>query len=309
MDERLTRLDDALLKRHHVLVRGDNPFQQRARLLQALWRERHSLPIGQHRGNPLGSRLAMPFAKESLANYLTPAIREVARTEILGPKAEDKLYGAPRIWEDLLSSQPLCFNLFAELQADLPLASRCLALLAPDKVNEVTAIDFEYSPGRGDLRFTGDRSAFDVFVEYRTTAGESGFLGIEVKYHEDLKNPVADHRSRYDEMADAMGVFRPERREALRRSPLQQIWRDHLLAGSLLAAMPGTYSHGGFVFLHPAENDSCVEAVTRYADCLTDTGTFTSWTLESVVGAFRMAGAGPLAESLSDRYLGFNRIV
>jgi len=60
---------DELLAEHHVLVPSDGAFQRQARLLQARWRERHGLPIGLHRGRPLGSRLAMPFVKETLANY------------------------------------------------------------------------------------------------------------------------------------------------------------------------------------------------------------------------------------------------
>ena len=49
------------------------------------------------------------------------------------------------------------------------------------RVHEVTEEDFEFSPGRGDVRFTGDRSAFDVYVRYKTQSNGSGFIGIEVK--------------------------------------------------------------------------------------------------------------------------------
>ena len=114
----------AVLADHDVLVPTDNSFQRRARLLQALWREEQGLPVGEHRGRRLGSRLAMPAAKEELSNYLTDTIRAVVRAEVLdAARGQGKLYGQPRIFNDLLSSQPLCFNLFGELQQDLPLAS------------------------------------------------------------------------------------------------------------------------------------------------------------------------------------------
>ena len=67
----------------------------------------------------------MPWAEETLANYLNNTIRQVVRHEVM-EKPQDgqrKLFGHPRIFNDLLSSQPLCFNLFAELQQNLPLAS------------------------------------------------------------------------------------------------------------------------------------------------------------------------------------------
>jgi hypothetical protein len=76
--------------------------------------------------------------------------------------------------------------------------------LFPSRIGEVTAVRFEHSPGRGDPRYTGDRSAFDVFVEHATPSGARGFVGIEVKYHEGLTEAASSHKPRYDALADAM---------------------------------------------------------------------------------------------------------
>ena len=85
-----------------------------------------------------------------------------------------KLYGKPRIFNDLLSSQPLCFNLFGELTCDLPLASAVVNSMTDGRFKEVTKIDFEWSPGRRESRYLNDRSAFDVFLRCRTAAGGKG---------------------------------------------------------------------------------------------------------------------------------------
>ncbi len=248
----------------------------------------------------------MPFAKDTLANYLTDSIRDVVRAEVLGPaRGAGKLFGEPRIWNDLLSSQPLCFNLFGELQADLELAKRSLGLLGVD-ADVVTRVTFEHSPGRSDPRFLNDKSAFDVFIEYETS-GQKGFLGIEVKYHENLANPAAKHRDRYSEVAAAMGCFSQSADAELRGRPLQQIWRDHLLAGSLLLADEG-YDRGAFVFLHPADNECCTSALSEYQRYLTDSDTFFVWTLESVVKAAREAGAQSWIDEVEDRYLNLGHI-
>ncbi len=200
----------------------------------------------------------MPFAKDTLANYVTDTIRDVVRAEVLDPrKAEGKLYREPRIFDDLLSSQPLCFNLFGEMQRDLDLASRVFAVLIDDPTVKVTAIEFEHSPGRGDLRFTGDHSAFDVFVAYTSGATTKGFVAIEVKYAESLGGAPARHRPRYDQVADAMGVFLPEARAELRQPPLEQLWRDHLLAGSLLLDKGSGFDEGLFAVVYPEGNTSC----------------------------------------------------
>ena len=98
-----TDIDDEA-RRLHAYVATDNPFQRRARVRQARWRERTGLPIGEHRGRLLGSRLPMPFARDTLANYLTDGIRDVVRAEVLdAKKSAGKLYGQPRIFNDLLA--------------------------------------------------------------------------------------------------------------------------------------------------------------------------------------------------------------
>ncbi len=160
---------DDVLAAHHVLVRRDNEFQRRARLHQALWREKQRLPMGRHGERLLGSRLAMPFAQESLANYLSDGVRSVVRAEV---SRAEKLYTAPRIYDDLLSSQPLCFNLFAELALDHALAGQLVGSLLQKHVR-VTAVEFEHSPGRWNRRFTNDGSAFDVFIDFEAE-GKTG---------------------------------------------------------------------------------------------------------------------------------------
>lgn len=287
-----------LLEGHHALIRRDNDFQREARLRQALWREKRDLPIGLHRGKPLGSRLAMPFAQDTLANYLTENIKRVVRAEV---QKTEKLYREPRIYDDLLSSQPLCFNLFGELHLDLDLASKVFQRILGQSVN-ATGIEFEHSPGRGDPRFTADGSAFDVFVCYDVD-GTKGFVGIE--YAENLDVDEARHRARYDEITREMNIFVPSSAPRLRVRPLEQFWRDHLLACSLLLDRASGFNHGAFVVLYPLGNDIVGSAVTQYRSCLLDSTTFTSWTLERVLDVLDDAGAGAWAKEVRERYVEF----
>ena len=225
---------------------------------------------------------------------------------MLGAKSAGKLYGQPRIFNDLLSSQPLCFNLFAELAEDLALATRVFHRLLPGRVAEVNAIEFEWSPGRGDPKYTADNSAFDVFVRFATPTGRDGFVGIEVKYHESLNDKAAKLRPRYFEVADAMGIFRADSRERLQLKPLQQVWRDHLLAGSMLTAGK-TWADGLFVFLYPKLNARCDKVIGEYQRCLTSTESFAAWTLEDVVEAIREETDAPWAAAFFERYLHLER--
>lgn len=112
-----------------------------------------------------------------------------------------------RLWTNLLSSQPLAFNLFGALKLNPDKANAFFRALFPDYVDRVEDIWFEHSPGRGDPAFTADHSAFDVFAPVITTTGESGFVAIEVKYSETMMEPVAQIKPRYDELSATAQVF------------------------------------------------------------------------------------------------------
>jgi hypothetical protein len=267
--------DDRPPTDHPTLVPSGDDFPSRARLLQSVWRERQGLAIGKHRGVPLGTRLAMPAARHHLSNYLTATVRTVVRREVLDPvRSLGKLFAKPGIFNDLLSSQPLSFNLFAELQQDLRLASRVFSRLTLGRMADVRAIGFEHGPGRGLATYTGNRSAFDVFVEYVTQSGDKGFAGIEVMYYES-------------------------------RDPINPIKRGHLLADSLRLDRGSGYSDGFFALLYPEQNECCERGVNRYAAGLTNRSTFARWTLETIVAAIKAEGADVWIDTFADRYLGF----
>lgn len=303
---------DSLARRLDAYESVDKlPYQRQLRVLQSLWRTEHGYPVGTHKGprgeRPLGSRLPMPWAAESLANFLNERVRQVVREEVLDPaRSRDKLYGKPRIFNDLLSSQPLAFNLFAVLSRNLELASRWLQRMTGEDGLIVTAIDFEWSPGRRDPRYTGDRSAFDVFVRYTTAGGAKAFLGIEVKYHENMEVQPAELRPRYEELASQIGWFCESCLPQLRSQPLQQVWRDHLLAASLLLA--GDFGQGRFIVLYPEANTACSTVVSAYRTCLAEANSFDGWTIDRAVDTLREINAGSWVDDFHDRYLDLKKL-
>lgn len=254
------------LIKYHVDYPRDTNFSAYARLLQSKWRERQGFSHVNY-----GSFLEPKFARDGKENFLTKNIQNLVGDQIKKIRSEGGLIGEPRIWNNLLSSQPLCFNLFGELYFDLDLASQYFKTLFPNKIEVVTAIKFEYSPSRKSEKYTGDSSAFDVFVEY-TNAGKNGFLGIEVKYAESLKEEgnakaaenYEKHKKRYTELTAEKDVFVADSISKLKLPPLSQIWRDHLLAISLQK----DYDEGFFVFLYPSQNKECQTGVENYKKCL-----------------------------------------
>lgn len=293
----------AVLDAHHAYVRGDDPWQQRARLHQSVWREQQSLPAGLHRGSPLGSRLTPADAEPpALRNFLSSQARNQVQKAVSAAPRTGALLSRPRLWVDLLSSQPLCFNLFGPLADDLDLATAALRLIWPD-IRAVRDIRFEWSPGRDDVTYTTNRSAFDVFVDYDGDRGRS-FLGVEVKYHENLRgSPASDKNGRYAELAKETRVFDESTFRVLSTLPLQQIWLDHLLALRMLAAREDGWDAGTFVLLHPVGNTRCTSAASDYGRCLTDRDTFDARTLDDVVRAVGIATTDSWVDDVAARFL------
>jgi hypothetical protein len=254
-------------------------FKRRARLHQATWRESRGLPIGTQpmrqkegrKSRPLGSRIDLDFALESGANFLSENARECARWRVAHPEPHQTL-DVNRLYCDLLSSMPMCFNLFSELAADLKLADQAVHSWWPDVPGRVSAVRLEWSPGR---RLTGEflenRSAFDAAFELDLGNGSFGILGVETKYHEDCrreKSPGDQRRARYEFVTLARGILRQDQIDAILGTDLQQIWLDHLLAESMLLHESRRWTWAGFVLVHPGQNPSYAQATDRYRQLL-----------------------------------------
>jgi hypothetical protein len=168
------------LKEHHCLENLDRvandtqttEFKRRARLHQAKWREARQIPLGSQpmrpkqdeTGRPLGSRVEVEFAYRTGCNFLNDAAKRAVERRLQNFQSHQTL-NRDRLYCDLLSSMPMCFNLFGALQEDLSLADRALHTWWPDVPGTVVAVHFEWSPGRRSAgRFLENASALDVGV-------------------------------------------------------------------------------------------------------------------------------------------------
>lgn len=293
--------------KYNVNYPKDTDFSAFARLLQSKWRHSKQFPALK-----LGNFIDIEFAKSTKANYLTDNIKKLVTDAVANAKKDGAMISEPRIWNNLLSSQPLCFNLFGELHYDLDLATKYFRELFPTKVDKVTSVKFEYSAGRLNKDYTGDRSAFDVFVEH-TNKDKKGFIGIEVKYaeslrEEDRKTAIAiydKHKNEYDRLTTNK-IFKPNAIEFVKQIPLSQIWRDHLLS----LAHRKDYDEGFFVFLFPKANSQCQKGVNDYinqliSDSEEQTG-FYPRHLDDFILTLKQLHNADWTRELEERYLGIN---
>ena len=264
-------------------VSGDpamTEYKRRLRHRQALWRERARLPVGGQKmrdgtTRPIGSRVELTHARETGANFVNANALEAARARLDTPQRHQML-DETRLWADLLSSMPMCFNLLGDLHADTDLATRVAHHWFPDLVGTVSEVCFEWSPGRSDPEYLGNRTAFDAALLLDLGSDRHGVVGIETKYHEHPvaeKEPASRKLERYVEVTERSGAFRSGWRDRLVGTKLQQIWLDHLLVLAMLQHPSGRWAAGRFVLVHPEENVGFARVAREYADVLADPST------------------------------------
>ncbi len=303
----MKRPDEKELRDYDVYYKPDTDFASHARLLQSKWRVKQGLKMNNSPKSNYGNFVDTDIAKATKVNFMTDNIKKLINDKILEIRSKGGLVGEPRIWNNLLSSQPLCFNLFGELHYDLNLATKFFQALFPDKVSAVTKIDFEFS----SKRHKPDNSAFDVYVEYLHNY-KKHFFGIEVKYQENLLEEThgkaaenfAKHKDEYIKLTDDSKFYKPNAIEQLQFAPLAQMWRDHLLSFN----MTNKNISGSFIFLYPFDNDECNKVVSIYQTYLAsnneDESKFYPRDLANFIRTLKEIHNTKWTQELAERYLG-----
>ena len=308
--------EQALLELHHCFEKVDavphdaktTEFKRRARLHQALWREKRDLPRGtepyrptkKRPRRPSGSRLEIESAWTSGSNFLSDAALKAVEYR-LGHAEPKQMLDKDRLYADLLSSMPMCFNLFGPLWEDNEACKRAVSAWWPDAPSAAKEVRFEWSPGRGEAdKFIENRSAFDAAIILEN----GGIIGIETKYHEHLKAekmPNAERLARYRLISEQSGVFLPGALEKLEGTPLQQIWQDHLLTLSTVLQSDFECSWAKFILIYPQANLSFAKGAAEYKELLKDSSTFEARTIESLLEEMPLNAAA--IETFRERYL------
>lgn len=262
-------------------------WRRGARRHQSEFREARGWPAGRAfvRGTtptayrPIGSRVNPDVAESLGCNFIgTGTVHETILAAVrhrLHPEHRERheTIDEERLWSDLLSSMPMCFNLLGPLWADPELVASVVTRWFPDSVLPDATLDvnFEWSPGRRDAEWLGDRTAFDAMIQV-TTKDRRHLIGIETKYHEAAAatsrpagTPIP---ARYLEVTEAAGLFSDASTpNSIWGTPLEQVWRDHMLA---LACRqhPHGWDDVTYVLVAPAGNPEWKPLVDDYVSLL-----------------------------------------
>lgn len=255
---------------------SDNAFTKRARLLQSMYR----VEIGEEEGfgptraskRKYGNMIS--GGEVSGKNFLMKETFEYAQDRVKSKKKEkrnEETIDEFRLFNNLLSSQPMAFNLFHPLMlllkhdpAKVTLAMRSVFKNIP--VFEVTEIGLEFIPTPIE-KYTKDKSAMDAYIKFVDRKGSKHIIAIETKYTDVLGVNEASHCEEQKQMLIDTGLFKAEFEELLKEGKvkLTQIYRNLLLTEKyrIVEKFQDSYS----VVLSPKEHPSTEKeicSVTKY---------------------------------------------
>lgn len=231
--------------------KGDSPFVADCRKLQSIYR--HEIgeeirPYTDRNGNVhyYGNYIENgDTPKEGCwKNFLTEYAFKHANERVKNRQKYETI-DKDRLFNNLLSSQPMAFNLFCplrQMRKEAPeTATRVIKAALPGyPIHEVTGVELEVIPGNyRDL--TGDKSAMDAIIRFKDKDGRDGFIAVETKYSENLGSNAAYRkgddgkkrpRSQCATAIKELQCFTPEIEESIMEgnTPLTQIYRNFLLS-------------------------------------------------------------------------------
>jgi hypothetical protein len=248
--------------------KGDTPFTKRMRFHQSWYRANVlRMPCGTGPGpqhiNKFGNMLTREDGARGL-NFLTPAIFEVAKSRM---EEEQGMVEEFRLLHNMLSSQPMCFNLFGPMVTDHKLAKRLFNQIFPGEVKEIVNVKIEYAPEPAS-EYLDDRTAFDAFVDFIGPDNKCHFIGIETKLTEPFSQKEYDGPAyrRWSDREDS-----PWLKEAwpkLANIRHNQLWRDHLLSVAMTVHSQSPYDSGFLMLIYHPKDKQCDETKEIYQNLL-----------------------------------------
>ena len=196
--------------------------------------------------------------KNFLSSRIVEAViqtKQERESASLGILEEDRLYN------NLLSSQPLCFNFFGELKIDTDFALQLLNQFWPE-ITRVTKVIFEYAH---EENYTSDNSAFDVAFEV-VRDEQKGLIGLECKYTDTFSSIAYDKPAYRQIFNHGRDQTFAASYEVFKSSKFNQLFRNQLMAEALMQNGHFQFAYTG-LFCHQ-DDKSALRTGEEFQDML-----------------------------------------
>ncbi len=264
---------------------SDKPFTAAMRLHQSRYRrDVLKVPCGTGPGPKARSFYGNMLPAEHGArgaNFLTSEIFDVVQRRL--DQGTDRVEPF-RLLHNMLSSQPMCFNLFGPLVLDRDLARRLMEPLLGELAS-VDEVRIEFSPEPA-AEYLDDRTSFDAFVAYTRPDGRRGFVGIETKLTEPFSQRHVDKPS-YRRWMTKDAPWTDEANARVDAVAHNQLWRDHLLTVALREHTQTPYAEGHLMLVRHPGDTQCARIVEGYRELLReDDRTFIDMPLDRLLDSW-----------------------
>ncbi|GAK53157.1 hypothetical protein U14_04417 [Candidatus Moduliflexus flocculans] len=219
------------LKRLIGWIPDESGFKRKMRVHQGWWR---TCVLGEVEGeHPIEENRTVcstiKNGRDTYKNFLTPTVSQIVKNTLQKRKQRDEsgIIEEDRLFDNLLSSQPVCFNFFGELSADPSFAFSVLHQFYHE-LTEVTDVLFEFAP---EKNYTQDNSAFDVAIKVKS-GNSIGLLGVECKYTDAFSSTEYDKLA-YKEIFQRSTQFKEPYSKYI-SSQFNQLFRNQLIAEALV---------------------------------------------------------------------------
>jgi len=301
-------------------------FTAKARKLQSLWREENGLEIGigptrnskdAKTGEPTFYGNMITEGEVNGKNFYFPETFAYAKWRVQS-RLKDETFDVYRLFNNLLSSMPMAFNLFHPLmmlKAENPaLVDSIIRNAFPNisSIYRVQEIGLEFIP-TPTVSYTRDKSAMDAFIRFQDKVGNNYLIAIETKYTDSLGTNTASNHKYQFEIISELNMFTPEAVNDIKEghSKISQIIRNFILAKKLGAihGLKGVYS----VVMAPKYHPTTICEIKTLQSQLNEESRerVFALSLEVFISAIRVQCVGKYKTWIDwfwERYLNFEKI-
>jgi hypothetical protein len=212
------------------------------------------------------------------------------------------------VYSDMLRSEHIPINLFVPLMFDLDYCKNIFNEFLNGTIKEISKrsildnkenIRIEFAPSPKE-EYLNDRTSFDTYMEYVHNDGCLGLICIEVKYTEKdypLKKgskeekDVNNNLSKYYEISNKSNLYKlnsngysmEPKENKLKENRYRQIWRNQLLAESILLRNGENIKHATSIIIYPENNTHFSIIGKNYINMLNDKNKFALITYENYI--------------------------
>ena len=263
--------------------RYDDEFKAKARAHQFAFRE-NELNDFYDEKNPQVI-LSPDAAKQGL--IFCDTYRDLIKSKVISFKSSV-------LFSNMLRSEHIPYNIFTPMEEDLDATAALFNEIIGGGISKINRILIEYAGGADKSAYLNDGTSFDTFIEYVSSDGSIGGIGIEVKYTEN-GYPIGVKERQDIENRDGL-YYQMTQKSHKRSRKYKKMSSIGKITGTVcrlthndgikrLSLFRGDIQHFHHIHLYPQGNKHFFErAIPEYKSLLTDCGktTFIDLTYESL---------------------------